>query len=320
MNRFLSRSTRTGLTALITLTLMLAACSGSDDAGDFATTMAAAGEAPESGSVELVADGSGDEADRFALAGEDGVVAVSAIPVDSNLRIIRDGRVDMRIEAGTFGQSAASLRTLAEDLGGYLAGGETHLEEIDDVKYTVGWYTLRVPEERFEEALSRVEGMGERLALTVSSQDVTEEYVDLEGRLRYWRNQEAFYTRLLDEAETIDDLVRIQSQMQEVLLNIEQIEGRLRYLDSRTSFSTLTVGLTEVPGATPLAPVDPDEPGILTQALEQAGLVLLNTIGFLIVAAAFLLPLAIVAGIGLAVWRGVSGGRRKDEPAPAAGD
>ena len=319
MNRFLSRSSRTGLTALIALTMLLAACSGSDSERD--TTMAAgATEAPASRSIELVAGEAEDGEQQFAIGGDGAVVAVSPIPIDSSLRIIRDGRVDMRIEGGTFGQSAASLRTLAEDLGGYLAGGETHLEEIDDAKYTVGWFTLRIPEDRFEEALSRVEGMGERLTLTVSSQDVTEEYVDLEGRLNYWRNQEAFYMRLLDEASSIDDLVRIQTQMQQVLLNIEQIEGRLRYLDSRTSFSTLTVGLTEVPGTGPIAPTDPEEAGILVQALEQAGLVLLNTIGFLIVAAAFLLPLAIVAGIGLAVWRGVSGGRRKDEPAPVAGE
>ena len=150
--------------------------------------------------------------------------------------------------SGTFGQISSQLRSIAADLGGYITAGETYLQEIDDVDYTVGWLTMRIPEDRFDDALNRVDGLGERLSLNVSSQDVTEEYVDLEGRLRYWRSQEEFYQRLMNEATEIDDLVTIQTRMQDVLLNIEQIEGRLRYLDSRTSFSTLTVGLTEVPG------------------------------------------------------------------------
>jgi len=304
---------RLGAAALITA-MLLAACSSGDAATDD-TVAAASMEVDAEGGVDMLRNPEdGQEAPQDVPAiGGGGANAVTAIPAQYQLRIIRDGRVDLRVEPGTFGQAAAQLRTIAEDLGGYLAGGETHLEEIEDVTYTVGWFTLRVPEDRFEEALAKVDGMGERINLQVSSQDVTEEYVDLEGRLRYWRNQEAFYERLMEEATTIQDLVSLQGQMQEVLLNIEEIEGRLRYLDSRTDFSTLTVGLTEVPGAAPIVDPVPEDPGMLEEALDQAGTVLLGTVGFLIVAAAFLLPLSIVALIGFALYRGVSGGRRREE-------
>ena len=115
----------------------------------------------------------------------------------------------------------------------------------------------------------------------------------------------------MNEATEIDDLVTIQTRMQDVLLNIEQIEGRLRYLDSRTSFSTLTIGLTEVPGATPID--EPDDPGILESAIDQAGEVLLATIGGLIVGAAFVLPIALLALVGFGLWRAVSAVRRPKE-------
>lgn len=308
---------RLGATALIAA-LLLAACSSSVDEGSSsdAAVTAAAEETASAGEVRVLDGerGGAEAPDEASALGGGGTSAVTVLPAQYSLRIIRDGRVDLRIDPGSFGQVAAQLRTIAEDLGGYVAGGETHLEEIDDVSYTVGWFTLRVPEDRFEEALAKVDGMGERLNLQVSSQDVTEEYVDLEGRLRYWRNQEAFYERLMDEATTIQDLVSLQNEMQEVLLNIEQIEGRLRYLESRTDFSTLTVGLTEVPGAAPIADPVSDDPGMLEEALEQAGTVLLGTVGFLIVAAAFLLPVGIVALIAYAVYRGVAGGRGRDEP------
>lgn len=302
------RSNRTGRTriataALLAVVLLLAACSGSDDSSmemapvslDYATeeTIAAGGE--------------GADAELLKAQGVNVSAAIGTdVPVD--LKVIRDGQVDIRVETGTFGQVSAQLRSIAADLGGYITAGETHLQEIDDVNYTVGWITLRVPEDRFDDALTRVDGLGERLSLSVSSQDVTEEYVDLEGRLSYWRSQEEFYTRLMDEATEIDDLVIIQTRMQDVLLNIEQIEGRLRYLDSRTSFSTLTVGLTEVPGSTPID--EPDDPGIIESALDQAGTVLLATIGGLIVAAAFVLPIAMLALVGFGLWRAIASVRK----------
>ena len=97
-------------------------------------------------------------------------------------------------------------------------------------------------------------------------------------------------------------------------MNIEQIEGRLRYLDSRTSFSTLTVGLTEVPGTTPID--EPDDPGILESAIDQAGEVLLATIGGLIVGAAFVFPISLLALVGFSLWRAVTAARRPKEGRP----
>lgn len=298
------RRIRTVTAALLAAVLLLAACNGSDDAANVATSVATA---------ETIA-ASGEAMDAELVMEQGGAVALAiGTELPDGLKVIRDGRVDLRVEVGTFGQVSSQLRSIAADLGGYITAGETHLQEIDGVSYTVGWLTMRIPEDRFDDALNRVDGLGERLSLNVSSQDVTEEYVDLEGRLQYWRTQEDFYQRLMNEATDIEDLVTIQTRMQDVLLNIEQIEGRLRYLDSRTSFSTLTVGLTEVPASTPIE--DPDDPGILERAIDQAGEVLLATIGGLIVGAAFVLPIALLALVGFGLWRAIATVRRPKEDA-----
>ena len=313
----LAGKTRIAVATLLAAVLLLGACSSDSDSSS---------ESVDYDGTEFVETtvmmASEDEAVGAGL-NEPRVIAVSApigTDVPDGLKVIRDGRVELRVELGTFGQISSQLRSIAQDLGGYITSGETYLQEIDDVDYTVGWLTIRIPEDRFDDALDRVDGLGERLSLSVSSQDVTEEYVDLEGRLRYWKTQEEFYTRLMSEATEIDDLVTIQTRMQDVLLNIEQIEGRLRYLDSRTSFSTLTVGLTEVPGSTPIE--DPDDPGVLEEALDQAGEVLLATIGGLIVGAAFALPFILLALVGFGLWMAIrSIRRRKPDPAePEASD
>ena len=294
------------LLVVIAGSMIIAACS-SDDSGSAEVTTTIAASYPDE-AIESEAEGEGSEraiAGSYDVVLDDGTVVFQQTPAASyDAKIIRDGTIDLRIEPGTFGTSSSQLRQIATDLGGYVASGESRIEEFDEDRYAVGWFTLRVPSDRFEEAVDRVEVLGERVAASLTSQDVTEEYVDLQGRLRYWREQEAFYARLMEEATTIEDLVALQTRMQDVLLNIEQIEGRLRYLDSRTSFATLTVGLTEVPTTAPVPPVEePADPGPIAEAFDQAGEVLLATVSFLIVAAAVAIPLGILALFGWIGYR-----------------
>ncbi len=269
--------------------------------------------------VEAAEDGSGSEADSVALIAEDGSIAFQATSSQTfDAKIIRDGRLDLRVEPGSFGTSAEQVRVIAADLGGYVASGETHIEELEEDRYAVGWYTMRIPSGRFDEAVGRVEQLGERVSASLSSQDVTEEYVDLEGRLNYWRQQEAFYSNVMEEATEVNELIALQKQMQEVLLTIEQIEGRKRYLDSRTDFATLTVGLTEVPGGPVAPPVEPVsiDPGTIERAFEQAGEVLLATVAFIIVAAAVAIPIGILVLMVYGVLRAiVATTRRRENPA-----
>jgi hypothetical protein len=317
---FRKRSAVRIIIAVMAISVVTAACSGSSDSSEPASvdfdggdeystiTVAAAGGETETGNAR--------EAPAFEAVVENGTVVFETTSSRSfDPKIIRDGRLDIRIDPGSFGANAEELRTIAADLGGYIASGETYIEEYEDDRYAVGWYTMRIPSDRFDDAVSRVERLGERVSASLSSQDVTEEYVDLEGRLNYWRTQEQFYMRLMDEATSIDDLISLQTRMQEVLLNIEQIEGRLRYLDSRTDFATLTVGLTEVPNGPTVVP-EPTDSGPIAEAFDQAGEVLLATVAFIIVSAAVAIPLGILVLMVYGALRLILGvTRRKETPA-----
>jgi hypothetical protein len=301
--------------------MIVAACSSDDSGSDEPATAlnesaVDAVDFTQGGESEFFKGTNAEEPYASVAIADDGTVLFQQAPTSAfDAKVIRDGRIDIRIDAGDFDVRGAELRSIATDLGGYIASGESYIEEYDDDRYAVGWFTLRIPSNRFDDAVSRVEGLGERVSSSLSSQDVTEEYVDLEGRLNYWEQQEAFYSKLLNEAQTIEDLVAVQTQMQDVLLNIEQIEGRLRYLDGRTSFATLTVGLTEVPDVIAPPPVEPTtEPGTIERAFEQAGEVLLATVAFLIVASAVVIPLGILALIAWLIVR-LFAPRRKVVPA-----
>jgi len=302
--------------AVLAISIVTAACSSSSDSsselsaivGETDVTFASSG-----GGLEVDGEGA---APSFKAVAEDGSVVFQATTSQVfDAKIIRDGRLDLRVDLGTFGSNAEQIRVIASDLGGYVSAGETRIEEFEDDRYAVGWYTMRIPSDRFDDAVGRIEQLGERVSASLSSQDVTEEYVDLEGRLNYWEQQEAFYSTLLDEATTVNESIAIQGQMQNVLLTIEQIEGRLRYLDGRTDFATLTVGLTEVPSG-PVAPPVATDPGTIEQAFDQAGEVLLATVAFLIVAAAVAIPIGVLVLMVYGVLRlFVTAFRQKETPA-----
>ena len=128
---------------------------------------------------------------------------------------------------------------------------------------------LRVPVDRFDPALKAASGIGggKVTSRAVNGQDVTPEYIDLNARLTNLRAQEKVLLRLMDEAATVTDTIRVQSQLSDVQGAIEQLEGRVRYLRDQASMSTITLSLTQA-GAVPAAP---SEPNAISQAFRDAG-------------------------------------------------
>lgn len=121
-----------------------------------------------------------------------------------------------------------AVEAIAKDLGGYLAlRGDREL-------------TVRVPRERFDEALRAMEKLGDVLHKSVAAEDVTDQYVDLELRLRNALAVRARLEKLLETA-TVRDAVEIHKELAKVTDEIERLEGKLKLLKDRIAFSTITV-------------------------------------------------------------------------------
>jgi hypothetical protein len=154
---------------------------------------------------------------------------------------------------------------------------------------------IRVPSERFEEALVHLRGLGTPERESVAGQEVGQEFIDLEARLRNLGSQEAVLLRLMDEATTVQDTIRVQNELQRVQLEIEQIEGRLRYLRDQTELGTITMGLTEE-GA-------PQAAGAFGRAWDRAVEVFLGVLSGVIVALGFAVPVLALTGVGWVGYR-----------------
>jgi hypothetical protein len=126
-------------------------------------------------------------------------------------------------------ESLSKVEAIAKDLGGFLARRDDRA------------ITIRIPVARFDEALRRIEDAGDMLHRNVAVEDVTEEYLDLEIRLRNARAVRDRLEKLLEKAASVEESVLLEKELGRVAGEIERLEGRMKYLRDRAAFSTITV-------------------------------------------------------------------------------
>jgi len=116
-----------------------------------------------------------------------------------------------------------------------------------------GWISIRVPDDKFEQALAELRNLAVRVkSESTSSRDVTEEYIDLQSRLKNAEATEKQYLALLEKATDVEDILRIYDSLSGVRQEIEQIKGRMQYLERTASMSLISVYLEPQATAKPL--------------------------------------------------------------------
>jgi len=304
------------LVALVVLVLLVVGAACGKDAGDEATEMSA----PVSGSTASESDGgdgklaapeapsaaraeggdAGGPGGGSGIADLDNRIAQAPLPdlpdgpIAGSGRVIKNISLEVRIKKDQFQRQFARAGSLAEQFGGFVTNSQ--VSETDG-KLASGTLTIRVPSDRFEEAVGRLKDLGKVTAEDRSGQDVSKQFVDLEARLKQAKAEEAFFLRLMDEARGISDMIQVQSQLSGVQLRIEEIQGQLNYLRDQTALSTISVRVYE-PGAPTSGTPQP-----LAEAWESAIDGFQSVIGGLVIAIGWLAPFGLIALVGLFVLK-----------------
>jgi hypothetical protein len=232
--------------------------------------------------------------------------------------IIRTGDVTIVVQDSE--TAAADVGQLADALGGWLVSSDLY----ESSGYKRGSVTIRIPAERFDDAVAEIKAMAlEVRSESTSSQDVTEEYVDLESRLA---NLEATADRVrgfLDEARNVEDALDVNRELSSLEGDIEVIKGRMQYLSQSAAYSTLTVNLIPDEISQPVEIGGWRPEGVAKDAIETLVSTLQTLADAAIWAGIFCLPLAVLAGvplffIGRAVYRRRRRRRAAADEAPAA--
>ncbi|MBM3673386.1 MAG: DUF4349 domain-containing protein [Actinobacteria bacterium] len=249
------------------------------------------------GSAALVDEttSSGDE----STAAQRVVRSADPIPVLPT-RVVKTATLSLDVRRGRLDDAYASVLGTVEGSGGFVAGSSRSKGRAE--------LTLRIPATRFETTVAALRGIGEVTDESVSGEDITAQYVDLESRLRNLRAQEAVLLDLMRRAETVQDSIAVQQQLSGVTAQVEQLEGQRRLLDDQSGFGTLLVALavTGVPSGSPA------QPSTLARAWEDATGVALDVVGGVIVVLGALVPLAVLGALlGLPVWLLLRGRRKQ---------
>ena len=159
-------------------------------------------------------------------------------------RIIRNANLTMEVNSTSDMQH--KVTSIAETHGGFVVTSEAkQRENTEPEKRTLDIkLVVRVPAERFGSALDQIRGLATALREeNVTGQDVTEEFIDLEARIRTQRALELQFLEIMKQARKVEDALEVQRQIADVRTDIEKLEGRKRFLENRASLSTIVVNL-----------------------------------------------------------------------------
>jgi hypothetical protein len=150
---------------------------------------------------------------------------------------------DIQLQVKNYEKARTELEHKATELGGYLVESTTNRYGDEQLS---GMMVFRIPQKHFSSFLQNAEDAAAEVTTRhVRGQDVTEEFVDLESRLRSKKAVETRLLSFLEAAEKTEDLLKISSDLSKVQEEIEQLTGRMNYLQNQTSFSTVTITLEE---------------------------------------------------------------------------
>ena len=229
-----------------------------------------------------------DEAYKNAGAG--------ALPANEERMIVRNG--DMSLIVNDVADIRDEIAQLAERQGGYVVSSWISGEEAE----MRGSISIRVTDDKFEQTMAELRNLAIRVdSESTSSRDVTEEYIDLEARLKNAEATENQYLALMDKAVDVEDMLKIQDYLSRVRREIEQIKGQMTYLERTSSTSLITVQLQPATTTKPLVATGWN----ILEALKSAvrGLVIFGQ--WLATAAIWLLFLLPLWGtiVGIFYWR-----------------
>lgn len=159
-------------------------------------------------------------------------------------RIIRNA--DITIEVASTTEAQQRVTSIAEFHGGFVVTSEAkQRQDADPSKRTLDVkLVVRIPANQFGPAFDEITRLASNLPeANVSGQDVTEDFIDLEARIKTQKALELQFLEIMKQAHTVEDALEVQSQIADVRADIERLEGRKRFLENRSSLSTITVNI-----------------------------------------------------------------------------
>ncbi len=283
--------------------LLLASCAGKSSIG-YAPDVMMESSAPMSRGVT----------DSYAGEADNSVYSEGGLQVkESQVRmVIKNASLSIVVEEP--GVSLEAISKLASDLGGFVVSSNLYrTQTANGLEVPQANITIRVPADTLDQALAEIKsGAGQILSENVSGQDVTQEYTDLESRLRNLERAEEQLSEIMEQAWETEDVLVVYNRLVEVQEQIELIKGQMKYYEQSAELSAISINIQANEAVQPLKIGNWQPVGVAKRALQA----LINTLKFLadmlIWTVLYILPVALILFFPVRwLWRWLKKGSAK---------
>jgi len=257
----------------------LACTSGGDDE-------AGAGAAADvSGGDSAVAEEGGGEAVPVSQPSQGGGSVPSVGP-----RIVQTASLSLSVPRREFDSTIQHARTIATGSGGFVVSSSA--SQGTERRLVRGTLVVRVPERAYARVIDQLSGLGRVEGREEAGQDVSQEAVDLEARIRHLEAVEAQLLGFLEDAENVSAALAVQAELNRVQLELEQARGRLQYLEDQVAFATISLEVRERQAQ--VAAAGDGGPWSIVDAWSDAATGFVTVVGWILVAAATIAPVVLL--------------------------
>ncbi|MBQ2802809.1 MAG: DUF4349 domain-containing protein [Lachnospiraceae bacterium] len=186
-----------------------------------------------------------------SFTNESGATSSSQV-VDSDRKLIKT--VDMDVETQAFEQLMNTIQTEVTELGGYIESMNTYNGSAYSARRAnkSASLTIRIPKDKLDSFLNTVSGAGNVVRRFDNVEDVTLQYVDMESHRDVLKAEQERLLEFLAQAETIEDMITLESRLSDVRYQLESMESQLRTFDNQVDYSTVIIDVSEVELYTPV--------------------------------------------------------------------
>lgn len=149
-------------------------------------------------------------------------------------KLIKTGHLNM--EVATLSELDKTVAEFAQKYNGYVTNSSMYENGFDA--------TVRIPNRYFEEAMNSAGDLGKVKYRSVNSQDVSEDFYDLQTRLETKKTMQEKLESYLSSAKDMKDLLEVERQLNMVTTEVESMEGRMKRLSNQIDYSTIYMGMS----------------------------------------------------------------------------
>ena len=241
--------------------LLMGGCGRHGNSASYSTKEAMTYEAPAAASNSYYAEESYYDMDMAdmesygmgdseAMAPE--VSESSETAKQSSRKLIRT--VNLEVETKTFDDLLVILNQRTKSLGGYIESSYSYNGSDYQGRKGVrnASLTIRIPADQLDAFLNEVSDVANVVSKNENVSDVTLTYVDMESHRNALRTEEESLIKMMEQAESVEDLITIESRLSDVRYQLESMESQLRTYDNLVDYATLTISVSEVEELTPV--------------------------------------------------------------------